>query len=191
MREPPPSRGAGDGGCQGGGGVGGCFDVLGGPGRYLLLLRIGRRAPAARQELAPHQARGSLQAFQPHHPGLFPGWQRGVVVVRGVGVRVHVQGRGSGMPLVGSVAAGPGAAEEAEVREGGAAPAGEPRVSRHERWRTIDASGAPEEGAAVAERWEGSRLTSGGGWVRSSRTTCVLLRHCYTGASRAQVVIQT
>ena len=32
MREPPPSRGAGDGGCQGGGGVGGCFDVLGGPG---------------------------------------------------------------------------------------------------------------------------------------------------------------
>lgn len=48
MREPPPSRGAGDGGCQGGGGVGGCFDVLGGPG--YLLLRIGRRAPAARQE---------------------------------------------------------------------------------------------------------------------------------------------
>ena len=67
------------------------------------------------------------------------------------------------MPLVGSVAAGPGAAEEAEVREGGAAPAGEPRVSRRKRWRTIDSSGAPEEGAAVAERWEGSRLTSG--WV--------------------------
>ena len=69
------------------------------------------------------------------------------------------------MPLVGRVAAGPGAAEEAEVREGGAAPAGEPRVSRRKRWRTIDASGAPEEGAAVAEREMGGISVDFGGWV--------------------------
>lgn len=37
-------------------------------------------------------------------------------------------------------------------------------MSRRKRWRTIDASGAPEEGAAVVERWEGSRLDFGG-WV--------------------------
>mmetsp|Transcript_13486 Transcript_13486/g.57069 ORF Transcript_13486/g.57069 Transcript_13486/m.57069 type:complete len:215 (-) Transcript_13486:426-1070(-) len=87
-----------------------------------------RRAPAARQELAAHQARGALSSVQPHHPGVFPGRQRGFALVGGVGVRVYEQERRANVPLPRRAAAGSGAAQEAEVREGGAAPAGEPRV---------------------------------------------------------------
>lgn len=38
-------------------------------------------------------------------------------------------------------------------------------MSRRKRWRTIDASGAPEEGAAVAEREMGGISVDFGGWV--------------------------